>query len=87
MKCPIRVTATDGTCQNAETDPSYLCDVVVDPAWQHKGVGRALLEAIQTNPLFRDLRGILVSRDAQPFYAKFGFEKSDRGMVKPAKES
>ena len=66
---------------------SYLCDVVVDPAWQHKGVGRALLEAIQTNPLFRDLRGILVSRDAQPFYAKFGFEKSNRGMVKPAKES
>ena len=43
--------------------------------------------AIQENPLFRDLRGILVSRDAQPFYAKFGFEKSDRGMVKPAKES
>ena len=65
----------------------YLCDVVVDPSWQHKGVGRALLETIQTNPLFRDLRGILVSRDAQPFYAKFGFEKSDRGMVKPAKES
>ena len=31
--------------------------------------------------------GILVSRDAQQFYAKFGFEKSDRGMVKPAKES
>ena len=65
----------------------YLCDVVVDPAWQHKGVGRALLEAIQETPLFRDLRGILVSRDAQPFYAKFGFEKSDRGMVKSAKES
>lgn len=62
-----------------------LCDVVVAPAWQRRGVGRGMLEAIQSDPLFRDLRGILVSRDAQAFYAKFGFEKSDRGMVKPPK--
>ena len=65
----------------------YLCDVIVDSSRQHKGVGRALLKAIQENPLFHDLRGILINRDAQPFYAKFGFEKSDRGMVKSAKES
>lgn len=62
----------------------YLCDVIVSPLWQHKGVGRAIIETIQSDPRFRDLRGILVSRDAQGFYARFGFEKSDRGMVKPA---
>lgn len=62
----------------------YLCDVIVAPEWHNCGVGRAILERIQSDPLFRDLRGILVSRDAQHFYAKFGFEKSDRGMVKPA---
>lgn len=48
--------------------------------------GRAMLEAIQS-ALFTDLRGILVSRDAQAFYAKFGFEKSDRDIVKPALSS
>ena len=62
----------------------YLCDVIVSPLWQHKGVGRAIIETIQSDPRFLDLRGILVSRDAQGFYARFGFEKSDRGMVKPA---
>jgi len=61
----------------------YLCDVIVAKDWQGKGVGRAILEAIQSDPRFRDLRGILVSRDAQDFYGKFGFKKSDRGMVKP----
>lgn len=61
-----------------------LCDVIVSPEWQHRGVGRAMLESIQSDSLFKDLRGILVSRDAQDFYARFGFEKSDRGMVKPA---
>lgn len=64
----------------------YLCDVVVAPEWHNHGVGQAILECIQSDPLFRDLRGILVSRDAQHFYAKFGFEKSDCGMVKPAKK-
>ena len=65
----------------------YLCDVVVDPSWQRKGVGRALLKAIQENPLFRDLRGNLVSRDAQPFYAKFDFEKTYGSMEKKKKKS
>jgi len=60
----------------------YLCDVIVAPEWQGKGIGRAMLERIQSDPRFCDLRGILVSRDAQNFYGRFGFEKSDRGMVK-----
>ena len=62
----------------------YLCDVIVASDWQGRGVGRAMIETIQSDPRFRDLRGILVSRDAQDFYGKFGFEKSDRGMVKPS---
>lgn len=60
----------------------YLCDVIVAPEWQGKRIGRAMLEKIQSDPRFCDLRGILVSRDAQDFYSRFGFEKSDRGMVK-----
>lgn len=63
----------------------YLCDVIVSPDWQNHGVGRAILNEIQSDSIFCDLRGILVSRDAQHFYEKFGFEKSDRGMVKPPK--
>ena len=60
----------------------YLCDVIVAPGWQGKGIGRAMLARIQSDPHFCDLRGILVSRDAQDFYGRFGFKKSDRGMVK-----
>ena len=60
----------------------YLCDVIVAPDWQNCGVGRAIVETIQADPRFCDLRGILISRDALNFYAKFGFEKTDRGMVK-----
>lgn len=62
-----------------------LCDVIVDPAWQGKGVGRAMLEQIQAHPALPHLRGVLVSRDAQDFYSRFGFEKTDRGMVKSAR--
>jgi Predicted acetyltransferase len=63
-----------------------LCDVIVAPDWQGRGVGKAMLERIQAHPALKDLRGILISRDAQLFYEKFAFEKSDRAMVKKEKQ-
>ena len=51
----------------------YLCDVVVDPSCRGAGVGSLLLRAVTEHPVLRPLRGIQATRDAHPFYRKFGF--------------
>ena len=61
----------------------YLCDVVVDKAYQQKGLGRALVGYIENLPEFQGLRGILITRDAHSLYEKFGYRTLDgRAMVK-----
>lgn len=61
----------------------YLCDVIVDPAYQHRGFGTALVSYIVSLPDFAGLRGVLITRDAHSLYRKFGFETLDgRAMVK-----
>lgn len=61
----------------------YLCDVIIDPDHQHKGMGTALVSYIVSLPDFADLRGVLITRDAHSLYRKFGFEVLDgRAMVK-----
>ncbi|MBR5344403.1 MAG: GNAT family N-acetyltransferase [Clostridia bacterium] len=62
----------------------YLCDVVIDPAYQRHGLGTALVSYIVQWPTFKGLRGFLITRDAHALYRKFGFEVvNDRVMVKP----
>ena len=62
----------------------YLCDVIIDPEYQHQGFGTALVSHIVTSPEYTKLRGILVTRDAHDLYRRFGFEAADgRVMVKP----
>ena len=51
----------------------YLCDVVVDPEYRHRGLGKALIAHITALPEFRDLRGLLLTRDAHGLYEKSGF--------------
>ena len=61
----------------------YICDVIVDPEYQHKGLGTALLSHIHSVPDFAGFRGFLITRDAQDFYRRFGYEVvNDRIMVK-----
>jgi ribosomal protein S18 acetylase RimI-like enzyme len=61
----------------------YLCDVIIDPKYQHQGLGKALVSHIVSLPQYRKLRGILLTRDAHGLYEKFGFETvKDRAMVK-----
>ncbi len=65
----------------------YLCDVIVDPAFRGRGLGKALVEHIVSHPTYRNLRGFLITRDAHALYRPFGFEVvNDRVMVKPRKE-
>ena len=61
----------------------YLCDVIIDKEYQHKGLGTALISYINSLSEFSGLRGVLITRDAQALYRKFGFEvMNDRAMVK-----
>ena len=61
----------------------YLCDVIIDPAYQHRGLGTALVSYIVSLPDYAGLRGVLITRDAHSLYRKFGFETLDgRAMVK-----
>ena len=61
----------------------YLCDVIIDTEYQHKGLGTALVSHIESLPVFCGLRGILITRDAHALYKKFGYAVlKERAMVK-----
>ena len=61
----------------------YLCDVIIDTEYQHKGLGTALVSYINSLPEFSGLRGFLITRDAHSLYRKFGYEVvNERVMLK-----
>ena len=61
----------------------YLCDVIIDTEYQHKGLGTALVSYINSLPEFSGLRGFLITRDAHTLYRKFGYEVvNERVMLK-----
>ena len=61
----------------------YLCDVIIDAAYQQKGLGKALVSHIEDLPEYQGLRGILITRDAHALYEKFGYQTlNGRAMVK-----
>lgn len=63
----------------------YLCDVVIDNDYRHRGLGTALISYIVQLPQYEGLRGILITRDAHTLYQKFGYEVlNDCVMVKAA---
>ena len=68
------------------TDHVYratLWDVVVHPDYQGRGVGDALMEQIFSHPVLSKVEKFwLNTRDQSSFYEKFGFARSDQGMVR-----
>ena len=62
----------------------YLCDVIVDQDYRGEGIGKALVNEVVSDVRFRNLRGLLATRDAHGLYAQFGFEiYPDRYMGRP----
>ena len=62
----------------------YLADVIIDPDYRCRGLGKALVSHIVSLPEYAGLRGLLLTKDAHGLYEKFGFEAADgRAMVKP----
>lgn len=73
------------------TDRIYratLWDVVVHPDYQGQGVGESLMKTVLSHPVLSKIQKFwLNTRDKQAFYKRFGFVRSDQGMVleKPTK--
>jgi GNAT superfamily N-acetyltransferase len=58
----------------------YIKDVMVDPAWQGKRVGTALMQRVnewlETNAADHALVGLYTGENLAPFYRQFGFRES-----------
>ncbi|WNR44148.1 GNAT family N-acetyltransferase [Paenibacillus roseipurpureus] len=52
----------------------YLCDVFIDEAYRGMGIGKKLIETITTSLEFKDLMGILGTKDAHELYTQYDFE-------------
>lgn len=54
---------------------AYLADVFVVPQFRSQGLGVWLIQCVTEHPELQGLRRwLLVTQDAQPLYAKFGWE-------------
>lgn len=54
---------------------AYLCDVIIDEEYRHKGLGVWFLECVFKHPELQGLRRwVLATKDAHELYKKFGFE-------------
>jgi aralkylamine N-acetyltransferase len=63
-----------------------VVDVIVSPAHQRKGVGRAIVEDLQNR-----LNGFLVvtltaAPNVQPFYRRLGWRRQTTAMIRPRSE-
>lgn len=61
---------------------AWLADFVVMPELRGRGVGYQMMHAILSHHSLRGLTINLVTRDAQNFYARFGFTEAKHLMLK-----
>lgn len=60
---------------------AYLCDVIIDEKFRGQGTGQWMLKCIIEHPDIKETRQMLLTKDAQGFYEKFGF-KTRESMVR-----
>jgi aralkylamine N-acetyltransferase len=63
-----------------------IVDVVVSPAHQRTGVGRAIVEDLQSRMQGFLVVTLIASPEIQPFYRKLGWRMLTTGMIRPRSE-
>lgn len=63
----------------------WLCDVIVDEKHRGNELGKNLVKRIVESSDYKDLRGVLATKDAHGLYEQFGFGKAAEGrfMMRP----
>lgn len=51
----------------------YLCDVFINPDYRGQGLGKRLVQTIVNDERWKELHGILVTKDAHGLYEQNGF--------------
>lgn len=55
---------------------SWIADIVVEPRYRSRGLGKWMMECIVTHPAIKDTQMVLQTRDAHRLYEKYGFTKN-----------
>jgi GNAT superfamily N-acetyltransferase len=56
---------------------AWLCDVVIDPEYRGRKLGRWLIECVLSHPAAQVSQQLLRTKDAQLLYEEFGFRRQD----------
>ncbi len=65
----------------------WLADVIIDPEYRRRGLGKALMDMVARHEKLTGCAGILATLDAHGLYEQYGFQKvPDRFMRKPPGE-
>ena len=56
---------------------SWICDVVIDPEYRGKGLGKWLMACVTGHPDIVGTQQILKTRDAQQLYEQYGFKRDN----------
>jgi len=62
---------------------SWIADIVVEPEYRSKGLGKWIMECIGEHPAILPTQKVLQTRDAHSLYEKYGFAKSPALMSTP----
>lgn len=54
----------------------YLCDVIISEKYRSKGLGKSIIEFITNDRELKNLRGLLLTKDAHGLYEQYGFERN-----------
>jgi GNAT superfamily N-acetyltransferase len=62
---------------------SWIADIVVEPPYRSRGLGKWIMECIGAHPAIQPTQKVLQTRDAHGLYEKYGFAKNPALMSTP----